>query len=369
MELIFWITVFLIFYPHIIYLGLLYILPAKKNQSKGKGAIGPAAIVCSVYNEEKVIARKIDNFYRLDYPDLELYIGLDGCTDDTLAEIKKAVRDGRVKTFKYSRRGKVNVINSLMKEVDRPFVVMTDANCMFRSDAVTILMDHLNHGVGVVCGKLVLVDAKGHSGEGVYWRIETFIKKAESKFGSVIGANGAIYLFRRELFESLPSNTINDDFSISMRIYEKGHAVIYANDAVAEEQLVTSEIEEFRRHIRDGAGHYRAMAYLWRLLNPLQGKRFFFYFSHRVLRWMVPFLLLFALIFNGWLAIHQTLYIFLMIAHLGGYVLLTIVHFANIRWRPLYIPYYFILINAAMLVGFFKNFFGLQKTAWESTRR
>jgi cellulose synthase/poly-beta-1,6-N-acetylglucosamine synthase-like glycosyltransferase len=368
-EFIFWISLLLVVYPHLVYPVLLYVLPRKAKGKQDEGAAGPVAIVCSLYNEEKVIARKIENFYRLDYGDVELYLGLDGCTDNTMAEIRRAVRDDRVKVFSYPRGGKVSVLIALLNEVHQPFVVMTDANSMFRPDAVTRLMERMKEGVGVICGRLVLADEAGQSGEGIYWRIETFIKKVESDFGSVIGANGAIYLFRRELFEPLPPNTINDDFSISMRIYERGHAVVYAQDAIAEEQLVTSDAEEFRRHVRDAAGHFRAMAYLWRLLNPFRGKRFFFYFSHRVLRWAVPFLLLIALVSNAFLAVEYPTYRVILALHCAGYALMAAVHFMGIRWKPLYIPYYFMLVNAAILLGFFKNTLGLQKTAWESTRR
>lgn len=276
MGLIFWTSILLIIYPHILYPGLLYFLPRRRKEPRDSGATGAVAVVCAVYNEEKVIAQKIENFYVLDYPDIELYLGLDGCSDNTMGEIRRVVQDERVKVFSFPRGGKVSVVNALLREVHQPYVIMTDANSMFRPDAVSRLMACLHESVGVVSGRLMLTDTGGKSGEGIYWRIETFVKKAESAFGSVIGANGAIYLFRRDLFEPLPYNTINDDFSISMHIYEKGYEVVYAENAVAEEQLVTSDADEFKRHVRDAAGHFRALAYLWRLLNPLQGKRFFF---------------------------------------------------------------------------------------------
>jgi len=368
MELIFWICVLLIIYPHIIYPALLYFFPRRKEEARGTGANGPVAIVCAVYNEEKVIAQKIENFYSLDCPDIELYLGLDGCSDNTMAEIRRVVRDDRVKVFSFPRGGKVSVLNALLREVSQPFVVMTDANSIFRPDAVSRLMACLREGVGVVCGRLKLTDADGKSGEGIYWRIETFVKKAENAWGSVIGANGAIYLFRRELFEALPANTINDDFSISMRIYEKGYAVVYCEDAVAEEQLVTSDADEFKRHVRDAAGHFRALAYLWGLLNPLYGKRFFFYVSHRVLRWLVPFFVVLAFLTNAML-LEQPLYRALLIAQCLGCGVVAAVNVLRIRWKPLYVPYYFMLVNAAIMLGFFKNLLGMQKAAWESTRR
>ena len=370
-ELVFWSSLLLVIYPHILYPALLLTLVRgqKKTRRSSGGTSGPVAIVCSVYNEESVIAQKIENFYRLEYCPAELYLGLDGCTDNTLAEIRRVAVDDRVKVFVYPRGGKVSVLNALLREVRLPLVVMTDANSMFRPDAITRLVAHMGQRVGVVCGRLVLVDESGQSGEGFYWRMETSLKKAESVFGSVIGANGAIYLFRRELFEPLPANTINDDFSISMRIYERGHCMVYADDAIAEELQVTSDAEEFRRHVRDAAGHFRALALLWPLLNPLRGKRFFFYVSHRVLRWMGPFLILGVLVSNALLALQHPAWRALLAMQLGVYALMVTVPLVRIRWKPLYVPYYFLLVNLAILVGFMKNLLGLQKTSWVSTRR
>lgn len=369
MVVVFWLSVFFVFYPQLIYPAILQILSRDRKRAVGLGARGPVAVVCSVYNEEKVIARKIVNFYCLDYPNIEMYLGLDGCSDNTLSEIRQAVRDCRVKAFEYPRGGKVNVINSIMAEVWQPFVVMTDANSMFNQDAVTKLMACMNDDVGVVCGRLKLIDDQGESGESIYWHFENLIKKAESVFGSVIGANGAIYLFRRNLYEPLPPNTINDDFSISMRIYERNNNVVYAEDAVAEERLVTTNSEEFRRHVRDSAGHFRALKHHRRLLNPFRGKRFFFYVSHRVLRWMVPFFLIITLVSNILLTLHNPMYRTLLTIHCAGYGLILGTHFLRLRWKLLYVPYYFMLVNSAIFVGFIKNLLGLQKTSWESTRR
>lgn len=368
MELVYWISVFLIIYPNLIYPVVLSVLPGRSLGTRGDGATGPVAVVCSVYNEEKVIAAKIENFYQLDYPEVELYLGLDGCSDNTMAEIQRAARDDRVKAFTFPRGGKVSVINALLGQVWQPYVVMTDANSMFRSDAVTRLMAKLCRNVGVVCGRLNLIDAAGHSGEGIYWRIETFVKKRESAFGSVIGANGAIYLFKREFFEPLPPNTINDDFSLSMRILEKGYLLVYAEDAVAEEHQVNFDADEFRRHIRDAAGHFRVLIYLRGLLNPLRGKRFFFYLSHRLLRWFGPFFLIAAFVSNAML-LDNYLYRRLFVTQCIGYIVMVVVHVFRIRWKPLYVPYYFLLLNTAIMIGFVKNMLGMQKTTWKSTRR
>lgn len=370
-EYLFWFSVVLIVYPYIIYPAVLWVFTKWKKVRVRPNAdfSGSIAIVCSVYNEEKVIAEKIKNFYSLETPSAELYLGLDGCTDKTLIEINRVVVDERVKVFVYQRGGKVRVLNALLSEVHQSLVVMTDANSMFKADAVNKIVSHMRKGIGVVCGRLVLVDKNGYSGESVYWRFETLIKNFESKFGSVVGANGAIYLFRRELFQVLPVNTINDDFSISMKIYQDGYEIVYADNAIAEEQQITTDNEEFRRHVRDAAGHFRALVYLKSLLNPLQGKKFFFYVSHRVLRWFGPFFFIINLLVNFQLALHHVGWRNLFFAQLCGYTLILSVHISGTRWKPLYVPYYFMLINFAILVGFLKNLFGFQKASWDSTRR
>lgn len=370
-EILFYLAIFLIVYTYAIYPFLLYFMSRNIKENRGEGAKNPVAIICALHNEKKIIAQKIENFYELEYDDIQLFLGLDGCTDNTKDEILKNKRDNRIRLFTYNRMGKANVINNILKEVRQPFVVMTDANSMFKKDAVQKLLAEMNKKVGVVCGRLILKNEEEtkNTGESIYWQLETFIKNAESKFGSVIGANGAIYLFRRELFQPLPPYTINDDFLISMRIYDLGYKIVYAPNAIAEEKNVTSEIDEFRRHIRDGAGHFRAIWHLKSLLNPIRMKQFFFFTSHRVIRWSVPFLLLIVFILNVLLSLDYRVYKIILALHLIFYSLIISVHFARIRWKPLYIAYYFMLVNLAILIGFLKNIFGLQKTIWNPTRR
>ena len=131
---------------------------------------------------------------------------------------------------------------------------------------------------------------------------------------------------------------------------------------------ITSDAEEFRRHVRDAAGHFRALVYLGALLNPLHGKRFFFYLSHRVLRWLAPFFLVAAFLSNAMLAAQPPYYL-IFAGQCLGYGTVAAVYLFHIRRQPLYLSYYFILLNLAILCGFFKNLLGLQKAVWESTRR
>ncbi|OGS17295.1 MAG: hypothetical protein A2219_03435 [Elusimicrobia bacterium RIFOXYA2_FULL_50_26] len=367
--MLFLILLFLIFYSYMIFPLVLAALRPFARRRFGHGRVEAVTVVCAVHNEEKIIAQKIHNFYALEYPvPPRLFLGLDGCSDGTRAQIEGAVKDGRVQYFQFPRQGKAQTLNALMEKVSTPYSVMTDANSMFDADALLRLAETMSDETGVVCGRLVLVDSLGNSGEGLYWRYETMLKKFENAFGSVMGANGAIYMLRSALYEKLPMGTINDDFSISMKIYEKGHAMRYAAAAVAREEAGSSDADEFSRHVRDGAGHYRALVYLCGMLNPLRPVRFFFYVSHRVLRWMAPFSMI-ALYVISCLRFNEPAYRLAWFAQSACYGAVAAVHFLKTKPRLLRIPYYFVLINGALLAGFVKLCTGRQQSVWVPLKR
>ncbi len=327
------------------------------------------AIICAMYNEEDVVQNKIANFKELNYTLLHMYIGSDGSSDNT-NKILASYSDDNDLTIRFlPRRGKVNVINDLISFASEDILIFTDANSMFLKDAIEELLSHFSdHSVGAVCGKLKLNDSNCLSGEGFYWRYETMLKRAESVFKCVIGSNGAIYAVRRELVQPLPANTINDDFTISMRTIAQGYGMAYAEDAIATEDAGKDDKAEFYRHIRDAAGHYRAMRHLIALLNPLYPKRFVFYVSHRVIRWFVPHLMLLS-IFLPILDAKSPISTASIIAQILFYSLAFIGWLSRSRFLLFYIPYYFTYINIAMFLGCIKNLFGLQRVTWNSTQR
>lgn len=368
------VSAFLIVYSYVLYPLALILLGKLVPESGGKTVLredwNPSvAILCAMYNEEDVAEDKIFNFRSLRYSNLQLYIGSDGSSDRTNEILDSHANEPGLKVFCFPRRGKVHVLNDLIDVADEDVLVFTDANSMFEPDAVTALVRHLRDPrVGAVCGKLTLIDREKGTGEGFYWRYETMLKRAESTFRCVVGGNGAIYAVRRELVTPLPPNTINDDFTISMRVLERGYGMTYAADAVATEDVGADDATEFRRHVRDGAGHYRAMMHLAGLLNPLCLKRFLFYMSHRVIRWFVPHLMLISLLLPFWdltdpwskasLSLQGLFYILVFLGWVTGSTA-----------KYLYVPFYFFYINMALMVGFFRNLLGLQKVTWNRTQR
>jgi cellulose synthase/poly-beta-1,6-N-acetylglucosamine synthase-like glycosyltransferase len=298
-------------------------------------------------------------------------------SSDNTNEIVKSYfsKDKRIHLLECQRTGKSGVINKAMPYIKNDIVVFSDANTEYTPDALKFLVRHFfDPTIGCVCGRLVYRNPEeviSGWGESFYWRYETFLKRMESRLGYVAGANGAIYAIRRALFKPLPPKTINDDFTISMRIVEKGWKCIYEENAIAFEHVAPTMGSEFKRHIRDGAGHYIAVTHLVKLLNPFLGVRSFIYWSHRILRWSAPFILI-SLFISNWILAKDTFYSFFLLLQIGFYIS-AIIGLLIIRFRRLplfmYVPFYFCNLNLALFFGFLKVISGRQKMTWERTER
>jgi cellulose synthase/poly-beta-1,6-N-acetylglucosamine synthase-like glycosyltransferase len=269
--------------------------------SAAAGARPRVAVILAAHNEERHIEDRLRNLQEADYPAdrVAVYVGSDGSTDRT-AEIAAAFASrGRVTVAAFpERRGKAAVLKDLaaaaLGAAPRPEVlVFTDANTVFRSDALAELVCPFSDPrVGAVCGGLSLGAPDAASPEGAYWRWENRMKRMESAVDSCLGVNGAIYAMRAELFwDALPANTVVDDFVLGMKVRERGGRVVYAPRAVAEEEL-PERAHEWGRRVRIGAGDYQALVLCRRCLLPRFGWFAWMFWSHKVLRWFTPHLLL-----------------------------------------------------------------------------
>lgn len=379
-KLFFWTMIFLIAYSYFLYpiFLVLFSLFKKPIEINSNGSYIPSvSMVISAYNEEKVIEEKIKNCLTLDYPKekLEIVVGSDGSTDNTVCIVAK-FSDQAIRFWNFPKRmGKVNVLNKITPYLTSQIVVFSDANTMYEADAIKELVKPFsNSKIGCVCGKLVLKKPNENCGgefEGFYWQYESFLKKYEGRYGSLLGANGGIYAIRKNLFEILPSNTLIEDFVLPMKILSRGYNVYFAPDAIATEETSRTIHEESRRKTRIGAGDYQALTLTLPMLNISRGFPSFAYWSHKVLRWLVPFFLIFLLLLNLLLlgkAIYQLLFIIQSMVYMGafiGYMLSK--RKRNIKLFS--ILYYFIVMNTSLLIGFFRFFSGMQSVAWERVDR
>jgi cellulose synthase/poly-beta-1,6-N-acetylglucosamine synthase-like glycosyltransferase len=374
----FWLTVFLvsaiaIIWSYAIYPLLLALVPVWRQQQRHDPADWPSvSVLISVYNEEKHIQTRIENLLALDYPSdkLEILIGSDGSTDRT-NELVRTFPDARVKLYTFEERGgKPSVLNRLVPQAHGELLVFSDANAMFGSDTLRKLARHFaDPQIGGVCGKLVFHGDNSETDEGPYWKLETYLKTRESALDSCLGANGAIYTIRKSCWPGIPDNAFVDDFVIGMRVREAGHRVIYDTEAVATEELPQSVGHEMTRRIRIGAGDFQALFLCWRSLLPWRGFYSIAFWSHKVLRWFAPFLMITALVSNAAMLSHP-LFAVLLTLQLAFYGLAFLGAFVRRRKIILFsAPCYFVTINLALLFGFFRFITGTQQAAWKRTAR
>jgi cellulose synthase/poly-beta-1,6-N-acetylglucosamine synthase-like glycosyltransferase len=333
------------------------------------------SIVFAAHNEAGVIAQKMQNCARLDYPAelLEILVGCDGCTDAT-ALLARIAAPANTSVYDFpDRSGKPGVLNKLLPRARGEIVVFCDANTEFEPDAIRALVRHFRRPeIGCVCGELRLRARGGQaSGEQLYWRFETLLKFLESRLNMLVGANGAVFAIRRSLFRPIPADGIVEDFLIAMNVRAAGYRVVYEPEAIAWEEVAPSARHEFRRRVRIGAGNFHALRHTWRMLHPKAGGVALAFWSHKVCRWLVPLFMataeISALILSG-----EPVYA--GAAALGAMLVLLAVlgHRLDLRkryWAPVSIPYYFLSMNLALLLGLIAFGRGTQSIVWTPTAR
>ena len=370
--LVFVISAAAILYCYFGYPVLLAMVPVRRRHGPADPAEWPTvSVLLSVYNEEKHVAARIENLLALDYPadKLEIFVGSDGSEDRT-NEIALRYTDPRLRLFAFSpRNGKPSVLNRLVPQATGDLLVFTDANALFAPDALRKLARHFTDPrIGGVCGRLILYGVTTETEEGPYWKLETFMKKRESAIDSCLGANGAIYAIRRAAWPGIPDNTLIDDFVIALRVRERGLRVIYDAEATATEDLPQFVGHEMTRRIRIGAGGFQTLFFCWRSLLPWRGPYTLAFWSHKVLRWFVPFLMIAALVSNA-LLLPQPVFAVLLALQLLFYVLAAIGAMVGKKSAVFSLPHYFVTINLALFFGFFRFITRTQRAAWKRTAR
>lgn len=387
MEILFWICILIILYTYIGYGLLLWLILKVKRLLKGKKQeLYPEytpllTVIVAAYNEAYCIEEKILNTLELEYPAGKInYIFVtDGSTDDTAAivarypRIKGMHRDGR--------SGKIAAVHRAMQEVQSEIVVFTDANTMLNKEALLKICRHYSSpDVGAVAGeKRVQIEASSDAtaGEGFYWKYESKLKQWDSELYSVVGAAGELFSIRTALYQPVEPDTILDDFMISMHIALKGYRIVYEPEAYASEKASADTGEELKRKIRIAAGGIQSTIRLKELLLPFKRPLLSFeYISHRILRWVVtPYLMLLALLLNIWLvaagenSIIYGLMLLGQLAFYGAALLGWLLERRQLKVKVFFIPYYFCLMNYAVIAGLNRYLFTEQSVLWEKARR
>ena len=387
MIVAYWISLFIVFYTFFGYGIFLYFLVKLRILIKGKRPIPDnknswltLTLIVAAYNEESFILEKIANTLSLNYPGdkVSFLFVTDGSTDSTPELIRNFPQ---IKLMhKPERMGKIAAMHRAMQEVSTEIVIFTDANTILNKDALVNICRHYNDdSVGAVSGeKRVSIADSGDAtaGEGFYWKYESKLKTWDSELYSVVGAAGELFSIRSKLFTPIPPDTILDDFMISMLIAKQGYRIVYEPMAYATEGGSENIQEELKRKIRIAAGGLQSILRLGSLFNPFKNFTLSFqYISHRVLRWTVtPFLILLTLFLNCliFLQPHRAIYTVLLLCQALFYGCSFIGWFLEkrrLRIKILFIPYYFCMMNYAILAGIRRYLKGSQSAVWEKSKR
>ena len=307
---LFWLCLAIVVYTYVGYGLILYLLVfIKRLAIKAKpladitdDCLPEVTLMVCAYNEEDIISEKMSNTHSLDYPADRLHLVwvTDGSTDNTNS-ILSTYPDVKI-VFSPERRGKSAALKHGIKEVYTEIVMMTDANTMLNPEAVREIVRLMQDPkVGCVSGeKKVMAKSdsdKAAQGEGLYWKYESTLKRLDSELYSAMGAAGELCVIRRQLMTDIPDDTLLDDFVISMEIVRMGYKIAYTSKAFAMEYGSADLHEESKRKRRIAAGGLQSSWRLRSLMNPLRHPVVAFQFvSHRVLRWTITPVCLFALI-------------------------------------------------------------------------
>ncbi len=229
--------------------------------------------------------------------DIHVYIGSDA-SEDATNQILQGIDSDRLHLFLFEqRRGKTAVLNDLLKEVDAPYLVFSDADIVFAPSTIADLVAELEAGNwACVCGHLNLLDAEsGQNLDGAYWRYERLVRQLEAQLNTLVSIPGAIFCIRNEQVTALPDGCINDDLFQALSLLTKKQITGYAKQAQASGYNTTSLEAERSRRLRIGMGNYQAEKYFRNQLTNFEPLSAFQYLSHKVLRWYTPHLLILGL--------------------------------------------------------------------------
>ncbi len=387
----FWISLLIVFYTYAGYGILLYILVKIKRM--GKSGVRQTfsddyqpevTLFVTAFNEKDYVHRKVQNSLGLDYPSdkLHLFWITDGSDDGTPDELRK-YPDIEVYHLP-ERKGKIAAMNRGMKFVKTPIVIFSDANTLLGKESVKrIVRLFSDKKVGCVSGEKRILnkekDAAAGAGEGLYWKYESALKKLDAELYSVVGAAGELFAIRTELYREVEPDTLLDDFIISLRVAQDGYTIQYDPEAYALETASADVKEELKRKVRISAGGIQSVIRLASLLNVFKYRMLSFqYISHRVLRWTLTPLLVALLFPSGFILALSTglfnpglypvlfwLQILFYFSAFAGWILEN----RMIRIKALFIPYYFLIMNLSVFMGFMRYVRSAQSVNWERAKR
>ena len=379
-QILFWI-VFVAICMHYVFFGVFVYLVSLVYRKKHKIAdIQPSvSFIIAAYNEERIIRETLQNDLQIEYPQdrIEFIVVSDGSSDSTPQIVSEFQDRGVVSLHQPQRQGKTAALNRAVATAKNEILVFSDANSMFRKDAVSKLVRHFaDESIGGVCGRKSVLqhsDRKASLGDNLYWKYESALKQAESYLGSIPTADGEIFALRKSLYQTVPTALINDDLVITFNIIEQGKRVIYDQEAITEEQASISLKDDFNVKSRMVYGGIQIISLYKKLLNPIGSWFGFQFFIHKTLRYFMWLCLALILALNVLCVSAHPFYAVFLGLQVAFYLMALIGYQMDKRGKKagvFYLPYYYCNVNLAAFKGFL--FFIKQRSTvdiWKKAQR
>ena len=381
-EITLWLGIGLILHSYVIYPKLVQFFSKyrKNNELIYLDELPPITIIIPAHNEEKVIGQKLETLLQSKFPldRIELLIGADNCKDQTSSIIlsyQDRFPDMTLIEFT-ERQGKINIVNKLVKKAKHEIIVMTDANVLFDPNTLNELVKHFkNQKIGLVDSRMEhfgLKETGISMAENGYISNEVQTKFGEGKiWGAMMGPFGGCFAFRKDCFQPIPTHFLVDDFYLNMIILRQGYQCINEQNARVFEDVSNESWIEFKRKIRISAGNFQNLSRFWPMLFRFDGISYAF-FSHKFLRWILPFFMLFILVGSSILSREHIVYAIMnafFILPLGLYIPDYLGKKIGVHFKWMRYIVHFTSMNIALFLGFFKFLGGIKSSIWEPTKR
>jgi len=371
-DILFWISVFLLVYPYVIYPAIMAVVARVWSSSPPpKGKLAFVSVIIAAYNEANCIARKLESTLSQDYPEdrLEVIVVSDGSTDRT-ADIVATFLDPRVKLLVQNERtGKSPALNLGVREARGEILVFTDANALFAPGSIRALAEHFTDPkVGLVSGQGLYGEMGNGTSRAVangYVRLEALIKTGESALGFIGGADGAIYALRRGLYREIAPAHVNDLLH-PIAAALAGYISRFDGRAYTVEPSSQGAGQEFQRHVRIIAQGFAIFSDIVpQLFFRARWKELWMVCSHRLFRWisLIGLVGLFSAsvlgqgpLYGAALAAQGLFYTTALAGWTAERVGWRLGLFAN--------PYYFCVVSVAGLLGFLRFLKGGAEATW-----
>ena len=371
-AIVVWLCLATVAYVYLGYPLTLLVFSRHRRAGTPSIALPRVTVLIAAHNEVSQIAATVRNKLTQDYPPdrLDIIVISDGSIDGTDDAVKASSSDRVTLLRQEPRQGKTLALNRGVEVSMGDILVFSDANSQYEPDTVRRLAAAFDDPtVGYATGRLIYQDpgetAVG-GGSGMYMRYENWLRRLETAAGSVVGVNGGVDAVRRRLYQPMRADHL-PDFILPLRVVEQGYRVVYCDDAVSREAALGQQDDEYRMRVRVSLRALHGLSEMRGLMHPRRGRFAFQLFVHKVARYLMFIPLAAAFVANlALVGSRPWPYAALFAAQVGCYLLAAIgwMSGGRIRFKPVFVPFYFCLINAAAGTALVRFLRGERQVLW-----